>query len=506
MGNSTGNFQDYWDAIEQYGHLQGGFIWDWVDQGFVKETDDGEKFWTYGGDYGPEDIPSDENFCLNGLVNPDRSPHPALSEVKKVHQYIKILPEDLENGKITIRNMYDFINTDNLIFDLYLLANDKILKTERLTNLVIPAGEERSVSFPLPGDPITPGVEYFLNIIVSTAQKQGLIERGHEVASEQLQMPLYAETNSGSSGDLSKLQWKGDDNLLVITGENLEIRFDPNSGMLTKYMFMGQDLIVNGPEPNFWRAPLDNDIGFRIYSRNGIWKDAGSGRELNDFAINEVDGNKLLVQAKYELPGVKATYQVQYTVLGNGDVVVDVNFSSPEEELSDIPRMGMRLQIPGELGKARWFGRGPQENYWDRKTAAFVGHYEKTVDELYYPYISPQENGNRTDTRWVAFTNEDGIGLMATGMPLLSWSALYYTQEDLSQETRGGKHTFDLQKTDAVNVNLDYRQMGLGGDNSWGARPHEQYRLAPGKYAYSFRLSPITGNEDLMKEGKHFYE
>jgi beta-galactosidase len=237
-----------------------------------------------------------------------------------------------------------------------------------------------------------------------------------------------------------------------------------------------------------------------------VWKDAGPGRQLSDFTISPEDGSKLLVTAEYELPGVSATCRIQYTVLGNGEIIIDMNFNSPTDELPDIPRMGMRMQIPGEFGTARWFGRGPHENYSDRKTSAFVGHYEKTVDDLYFPYTSPQENGNRTDTRWVSFTDGAGAGIMATGMPLLSWSALYYTQEVLSQEERGDKHTYDLPKSKEVNVNLDYRQMGLGGDNSWGARPHEQYLLQPGDYHYRFRLSPLTGNEDLMKLGKQFYD
>ena len=494
MGNSTGNLQDYWDVIEKYGQLQGGFIWDWVDQGLAKENAKGEKFWAYGGDFGPEGIPSDVNFCLNGLVNPDRLPHPALAEVKKVYQYIKILPENLQRGEVRIRNMYDFISTEGFIFNLSVLANGEAVKTETYTDLVIPAGSERTISFPLPEEPVRAGVEYFLNISVTTAENQGLIEKGHEIAREQFQLPLYLERDITSSEKLPALQWESADNHLIISGEDLEIRFDEQTGMLTKYIFQEQDLVVRGPEPNFWRAPTDNDFGYDIYDQLGVWKDAGPSREMKDFSIREIEESKLHVQVKYDLPDVNSGCDVNYTIMGNGDIVVNVNFIPGREELPYIPRMGMRMQIPEAFSQVRWFGRGPQENYWDKKTAAFVGLYEKTVEELYFSYISPQENGNRMDTRWIALTGEQGRGLMVTGMPLLSWSALYYTQEDLSQESRGTKHTYDLQKRDFISLNLDYKQMGVGGDNSWGAWPHRKYTLPPNEYSYSYKLSPIRTN------------
>jgi len=504
MGNSTGNFQDYWDVIEKYDHLQGGFIWDWVDQGLAEETADGEKYWAYGGDYGPEDVPSDDNFCLNGLVNPDRSPHPGLAEVKKVYQYIKFLPEDLEEGKIRIRNTYDFSSTRGLMYHLSIVGDGKLIQTKSIPSLSIPPGAETVLS--LPPTIVGPGVEYFANISVTTAVKRGLIEKGHEIASEQFKLPWYKEDNSQSTDDPGKLNWKQEKDILTVKGEDFYIRFNKNSGMLTAYQFKGRDLIVAGPEPNFWRAPVDNDFGFKIYNAFGVWKDAGPGRELKDFTIAETAENKLQVVADYKLQGVNSSVRLQYTILGNGDIIVDNTFLPGSGRIPDLPRLGMRMQIPGEFENVEWYGRGPHENYWDRKTSAFVGRYKKTVDELYFSYASPQENGNRTDTRWIAFTDQSGAGLLATGMPVLSWSALFYTQEDLTQVSRGTKHTYDLQKRDNVSVNLDFKQMGLGGDDSWGAIPHEQYQLDAVEYNYRFRLSPLVGDEDLMKKSRQVYE
>ena len=506
MGNSTGNLQDYWDVIEKYDHLQGGFIWDWVDQGLVKENETGEKFWAYGGDYGPENIPSDQNFCNNGLVNPDRTPHPALAEVKKVYQYIKFFPEDLAKGKIRVRNMYDFRSTEGMVFNLSVTVDGNVISTETIEDLVITPQNEKTVSFTIPGGPSMAGGENFLNISVTAGEGEILIDEGFELASEQFQLPSKIHQIIAGAEGLDNIQYKEEGDNLLVAGDGFEVGFNETSGMMVHYRNGGQDLIAAGPEPNFWRAPIDNDFGYRIHEKLGVWKDAGPERELMEFQIGEIKDNKLTVSVEYGRTDVTATFSIQYTILGNGEVVIESVFDPGNEELPDIPRLGLRMQLPGKFENVKWFGRGPHENYWDRKTSAYVGVYEKTVDELYYPYISPQENGNRTDTRWIAFTDQDGKGLMVTGMPHLSWSSLFYSQEDLDQWSRGTKHTYDLQKRDTIHVNLDHRQMGVGGHNSWGAWPHKHYMLPPVKYNYSLRLSPLTGDENLMERSRQFFE
>jgi len=227
---------------------------------------------------------------------------------------------------------------------------------------------------------------------------------------------------------------------------------------------------------------------------------------LKEVYAEQVDEGRILVIVKYRLPEVSTDCDINYRVMGNGDIIVKMIFTPSSNDLPDIPRMGMRMQIPGSFSKVKWYGRGPRENYIDRNTAAFVGLYEKNVEELYFAYPSPQENGNRTDTRWIALRDEEERGLLVTGMPLLSWSALNYTQEDLSQDARATKHPFDLQQQDFISLNIDDKQMGVGGDNSWGAWPHDKYRIAPGKYIYSYRLSPLTEDMDPMEQSKIFYE
>ncbi len=491
MGNSTGNLQDYWDVIEKYDRLQGGVIWDWVDQGFVKETPNGQKYWAYGGDYGPEDVPSDQNFCINGLVNPDRSPHPALREVKKVYQNIGLKTTDIMNGKVEVFNKYFFTNLNEFDILWSLSEEGKIIDKGEISGPDIPPRTSKMFTIPFSKSKLKKNRENFLNFSVRLNKEKPLLAKDFEIASEQLPLPLKREPEAVNISDISELKIKEDKKQVVMSGDLFEITFDKSTGMLTAYKYDGHLLLENGPEPNFWRAPIDNDFGFKIRKKLGIWEQAGPNRELQDFRIENKDKKQVNIIVKFVLPDVQSTYQTSYTVYGNGEILIKNSFQPGKKELPVLPRFGMRMTLPKELKHVIWYGRGPQENYQDRKTASYVGEYEKTVDELYFSYISPQENGNRTDTRWIVFKSDKGYGLTATGMPLLSWSALPYTQEDLSQESRGTMHTYDLHKRDFISVNLDYKQMGVGGDNSWGAWPHEKYRIPAKEYSYEFKLSPL---------------
>ena len=507
MGNSTGNLQDYWDVIEAYDLLQGGSIWDWVDQGLVKMNDKGEEFWAYGGDYGSKDIPSDNNFCINGLVNPDRSPHPALAEVKKVYQYLKFEADDLENGRISIKNNYHFISTEGFVFQFDLVENGKLIDSRQMSDIVILPGEKLIVDTPQPGNELIPNAEYFLNIYAISASKKELLPKGYVVASEQFLLPYKYKVKIAGKDALPGLQWRIDENLMIITGDDFEISIDEVTGLIHEYLFLGHSLLNEGPEPNFWRATTDNDFGFRMPDKLGIWKEAGKSRKVKKLELKEFAHSYFRLVAEYELSDQEAEYTTEYTILGDGNVYIKNTFiPGGSKELPEMPRFGNRFKLPGNLAQVTWYGRGPHENYWDRKSSAFVGLYEKSVDELYYPYISPQENGNRCDTRWIALFNAEGIGLMVTGMPHFSWSALPYTMEDLSQESRGTLHTYELQKQNFISLNIDFMQMGVGGDNSWGAKPHKQYSIPAKKYSYEYRISPVTVKDNLMEKSGILYK
>lgn len=505
MGNSTGNFQDYWDMIEKYDVLQGGSIWDWVDQGFVKKTSKGELRWVYGGDYGPEDVPSDGNFCLNGLVNPDRTPHPALVEVKKVHQNIGFDAVNLPMGKIKVLNKHSFITTEGITFRWMIYADGKLIDEGDVSGINLAPAEQTTITVPVQKQNIESGKAYFINMEAVLDKASDLLPAGFVIANEQFELPSQIQNTTLTTG-LEQLETSKSGETITISGKKFNIVFDKKTGTMQNYVYDGNDLIRTGMVPNFWRASIDNDFGFGMLIKLKVWSQAANHMELKKIMTKRTGKERVTVTVKYELPDVQTDYTVEYTVLGNADVLVRSTFSPQGTNLPVIPRMGMRMTLPENMSTVRWFGRGPYENYQDRNTASFVGLYEKKVNDLYYPYISPQENGNRTDTRWIAFTDESGKGLLVTGMPTLSWSALPFTQEDLTQKRRGTLHSWELVPENFISVNLDLKQMGVGGDNSWGAWPYKKYQIEPKVYSYQYRLSPLAGNDDLMKKSREFYK
>jgi beta-galactosidase len=315
--------------------------------------------------------------------------------------------------------------------------------------------------------------------------------KGYEIAAEQIKLPWYEKAAPIDTEDLPPISIEENDDQVFISGRDFKIEFDKTSGLLSSYLYQGEELIKTGLKPNFWRAPTDNDFGNKMEERCAVWKEASAGQELKGVQVNEISSSAVELIFHYFLPAVQSNLKAAYKVLGNGDIIVRTELEIGEGELPEIPRFGLRMQIPVEFNNIKWYGRGPHENYCDRKTSAFVGVYKSTVEDLYVPYISPQENGVRTDIRWAALTDDKGTGLLLCGIDLLSLSALRYTIEDLTQESRGTKHTIDLKEKDLIEVCVDLKQMGVGGDNSWGARPHPQYTLPPQNYVFSFRLSPL---------------
>lgn len=497
MGNSTGNLQDYWDVIEKYPSLQGAFIWDWVDQGYLKANDRGEKYWAFGGDYGPPSTPSDANFCCNGLVAPDRTPHPGLWEVKKVYQYVKFLPADLAHGQITLVNKYDFINLNQ--FDLYweIQGHGTPVANGVIADLNLAPKQRQTYRLVWPAFESKPGVEYFLNLSLRTKTEQPLIPRGHAVAQEQFQLPHGLAAEISPLNTQPALRWEENVRAIRIQGPDFSLQFDKICGRLSSFVFNQIQLLERGPEPNFWRAPTDNDFGNGMPQRCSIWRFAGDHRTVDKIQVVQIQPGVITLDVDFTLTDVPAQYHSRYTVLGNGDILIDNSFTpTATVSLPEIPRLGLKLALPPTFGEIQWYGRGPHENYWDRKTGAQIGIYRGSVAEMTIPYVSPQEYGQRTDVRWVALRNTAGFGLLALGSPVLEFSALPYTAEDLTQRYRGSKHPPDVIKQNFVALNLDYLHTGVGGDDSWGARPHPQYTIAPKAYTFRFRLHPLRPTEN----------
>jgi beta-galactosidase len=516
MGNSTGNFQDYWNVIEKYPRLQGGFIWDWVDQGLLMTNEVGEKYWTYGGDFGEEGIPSDGNFCINGLTWPDRTPKPGLKEVKKVYQYIGFEPVDLSTGMIKIRNKYNFTDLSEFTFEWEVQADGAVLQSGTINLPDFIPGASANVLIPINKIDPAPGTEYFLNIRAMRNDSWNLVPEDHIYATAQFELASKAMEMPAKTTDLSILQTRTVGNKLEVAGADLKIVFNLEKGRMESYLFKQTEFLKKAPEPDFWRPPTDNDYGYGMDKKLGVWKKAGERSVLSKASVNQPDMSKVVVNFSYDIPdekGVKiAGYVSTYTIYGSGDVIIKNQFNKVAESVPEMPRMGMQMQLPEDMTNLKWFGRGPHENYQDRKTAAEVGIYESTVADQYTPYIRPQENGYKTDTRWLLLTNEEENGLLITGDPVICFAALNYVHDDfespgkLSQYRKDAKsantHTVDLKPKELVNLNVDLGQMGVGGDDSWGALIHPEYRLLGRRYEYSFRMRPVTKDDDVLKLAK----
>ena len=517
MGNSVGNLQDYWDLIEKYDVLQGGFIWDWVDQGLWTTNEDGEGFWAYGGDFGPDTVPSDGNFCNNGLVDPDRAVKPHLLEVKKVYQHIGFDAVDLKKGVISIENKYAFINLSAFDFVWEVTADGKIVDSGDLGSIDLAPGESKKVTIDFDVKPEA-GVEYFMNVHAKLKEAWSLVEAGWILAEEQFEIPFVVPmTLEYKMPEMPDVSLEETDETATVSGEGFAVTFDKKAGIISSLKKGESEMLISGPVPNFWRAPIDNDFGNNLYNRSRVWRKAGENREVANVSVKKLNTNTAEVVFDFDLVNEAkekiASYKSIYTVYGTGDIVVENNFKMTADELPEIVRMGMNLVMPRKFDQMSWFGRGPQESYWDRKTGAFVGLYNGSVADQYWAYLRPQENGNKTDVRWVTITDEAGNGLLFAGMPLLEVSAHHNIMEDFEsvERTDGrqvegveviNRHINDVKPRDLTSVNIDYKQMGVGGDDSWGAWTHDQYRLTGKEYSYAFKISFISPEEDPAKKAK----
>lgn len=501
MGNSTGNLQEYWDIIEEYPQLQGGSIWDWVDQGFDAKNQEGKLYYAYGGDFGPPGTPSDSNFCCNGLVAPDRSPHPGLNEVKKVYQYVDFKLIDTAQTKIAIKNKYDFKTLEHLDIVIKIYADGEMIYEGKMTGPKTKPGQEEDVKLGFSGQ--VPGKEYFLNFYAVTNRDEGIIPKGTILASEQIELPkLPAKTAPISQSATLEPVWSTDHRSMTVTGLDFFVTFDTASGMITSMKVDNAENIVKGFSPNFWRGPTDNDHGSEMQMRLAIWKEAGKEQKVIKFDVTRPSRGEIRVTVHYALSHVMIPYTLEYRVFGSGDIIITGTIDPGAAELPELPRFGLNFRVPEKYNQVKWYGRGPFENYDDRKTAAFVDVYELPVSQMFYPYLRPQESGNRTDIRWMALTDDDGNGILLTGKPLFSASALPFTIDQLDYAESRFRHPCDLVPNDFIDVNVDLRQMGVGGNDSWGAKPLPKYLLPSSRYTFTFAVRVIKSGDDPMKLSK----
>ncbi|MGB3776016.1 MAG: glycoside hydrolase family 2 TIM barrel-domain containing protein, partial [Leeuwenhoekiella sp.] len=400
MGNSLGNFKDYWDVIREYDVLQGGFIWDWVDQGILTTSENGEKYWGYGGDFGAEHLQNDGNFCLNGIVNPDRSPHPGLAELKKVYQDIQIESEDPQSGIITIKNEHFFTNLKEFNFSWKLFKNGEEIASGDLDKMDLAPNDEKVVQIDLPEMEMNTA-EFALNIYSERSDKTQLLEKGHLAASEQFIFGNFKTEPMASEDGNFRASIEND--RLTLKTDAATIAFDMKSGKLVEVDYGNGNMLIQGIQPNFWRPTTDNDYGFNMPQVMGVWKEASEDQKLESFQISrsgkdinlkKIRNKKLKgevsIASVYQLAGGSAEANVRYILDASGEIRVETSVNPLKDSLANMPRFGTNFILKDEYDSVNWYGRGPQENYQDRNTAAYVGDYSAKVSDLYFPYIRPQ--------------------------------------------------------------------------------------------------------------------
>lgn len=542
MGNSTGSLWDQWKAIYKYPNLQGGYIWDWVDQGILTHDENGRPFWAYGGDFGTN-MPSDGNFCCNGIVSPDRTLHPAMNEVKYAHQYVGFEPVDLSKGIFKVQNRYYFTNLKKYMITYQVKANDKVIRNGKVSLDIAPQ-ESQELTVNVNGLEPKVGTEYFVNFSVTTVEPEPLVPIGYELAHEQFRLPIEPVARTFAT-DGPALKCSTDGNLLKVSSSRLNFVFDKESGIVTSYKVKGTEYFDKGfgIQPNFWRAPNDNDYGSQEPKRLQIWKQSSKDFRVVEATL-DMDGKDAVLKATYLLAAGNL-YIATYRIHPSGVVKADYTFTSTEmeankTELSEatlmatftpgndalrkessklvVPRIGIRFRLPVHMNQVTYFGRGPEENYIDRNNGTLVDLYKNTADNMYFPYVRPQENGHHTDTRWLSL-GKKGKGLTIYADNTIGFNALRNSVEDFDGEEATHRdyqwnnrdaeelkhdvataknikprqtHINDITPRDFVEVCVDMKQMGVGGYDSWGAIPDPQYLLPANKeYQWGFTIVPM---------------
>ncbi len=503
MGNSTGNFQEYFDIISTSLHMQGGFIWDWVDQGLLsrggklvsedhKVAIDNGYYWSYGGDLGGHLYTNDENFCINGLVLPDRTPHPALNEVKKVYQDVLFKAEDLSAGRVRVENNFLYTPLSDYLLRWELLRDGAVISAGEMTPDIAP-GKSEVMRFPVESGS---DADYCLTLSLRTVSETGLLPAGHEIAREQFVLSEAADrsylASSLAKPAAGKVSLTFAGRMYMVSCGGVEARFNSADGNMAYYKVDGRTVLQSGPEPSFWRAPTDNDWGNGAQMRCNVWRCAAQNRQLKSFeAVQTASGAEIRVV--WHLPDVNSDYTLTYSFAHDASMRVSASWSG-EEGLPELLRFGQRMVLPREFGLAEWYGRGPWENYSDRKTASFLGLWSSRVEDMFFPYVQPQESGARSDVRWVKLTDADGVGIavVAAAQPFC------FTATDIRQESvdpglsKAQRHIDDIHRDRTrIWLNIDLAQRGLGGDDSWGRPPHKEYLLDKQDYEYSYMIVPV---------------
>lgn len=497
MGNGPGNLKDYQDLVYAHDKLQGGFVWEWFDHGIESFTESGEKYYRYGGDFG--DDPSNKDFCIDGLIMPDRTPSPGLYEYKKVIEPITTTAVDIQKGIINLLSRYDFANLDRFNLVYKVMEDDVILQTGFMAVPSIEARANKDITLPydLSAIKVKPGAHYYVNISYQLREDTSYASSGHELATAQFELPLYKEGIVVRPEGI--LNVEKEHTTLHVKGANFSLDFNLVNGNLMNIVRDGMQVLSKGPRLTLWRAPISNDMEIIDKLKKVYFLHLEHEVVMNiDY---HMEGNILKVEVDTINSTTNSAWHFKtkyvYTVCPSGDVLIDVEGTpSGRVDLAPdmLPRIGVSMHLDKSMEHVRYFGMGPGENYADSKEAAQMGLYANTVDGLFTNYVIPQENGNHMGCKWVSMTNDRGMGLLASTEGDFNFSASWYEDKDLDD----AKHTCDLVKRDYIVFNVDYKQNALG-TNSCGQWQLDKYRAKFEDFKLSFRLTPFNNKEVLDK-------
>ncbi len=492
MGNSTGNLFKHKDIFRSNRQVIGGYIWDWSDQGLFQKTSEGKGYYAFGGDMGDTKINSG-SFCLNGIVGPNRELKPASWEVKKVFQPIVINAEDLTEGLVEIQNLFDFTNLNQFDISWELHEDGSVLKSGTITSIDLAPNQSTTLTVPFkrPGI-IKPGAECFVRIGFKLKEAKPWANQGHEIAWEQLKLPFSKPLPQFTKDKTAQITFSEEANALKVNGRGFNVTFNKKSGELVSFKLNETEFLKDPLAPNFWRPVTDNDrAGGRTPKTLKIWKDVLKKGTLEGFKVSQASLGEVKISTSYFFEGI-GKVSLDYIIYNDGTLVVNNSYKKSEDaKLPIMPKYGMQVTVSDQLDNFTFLGKGSHENYNDRQFSADVGLYKESVANDYYSYISPQESSNKTEVRWFSLTNNQGKGLYVSGISdNLSISAWPYSAKNIEDAL----HTYDLKKTNAITLNIDHKQMGIGGDDSWSkkALPHDEFRVYPKNYNYSFIMRPIT--------------
>ena len=502
MGNSEGGFKEYWDIIRKYPNLQGGFVWDFVDQSCRWTGKNGVEIYAYGGDFNRFE-PSDQNFCDNGLISPDRVPNPHMYEVGHIYQNIWTTPVDLSKGIVKVFNENFFRDLSAYYMEWQVLKGGKVMRTGRIENLNV--GPQETAELTLDYGKTCECTEWLLNVSYKLKNREGLLPAGHEVAKNQLVLNPYKapamelkNVEAMNKETVAPQIVDNQENYLIVKGEHFVTEFGRKNGYLSKYEVNGTDMILEGASltPNFWRAPTDNDMGARLQLKYANWKNPGL--KLTSLT-SKTENNLVFVDATYDMTNVSAKLYLTYVINNAGAIKVTQKMVTDKNaKVSPMFRFGMQVQMPKDFDAIEYYGRGPIENYADRKACTDINIYRQSVDEQFYSYIRPQENGTKSDIRWWKQLNHSRNGLQIVAEAPFSASALHYTIESLDEGlVKKQGHSPEVAKANLTNLCIDKVQMGLGCEDSWGRITRPEYQIPYADYEFTFILTPVKHQVEI---------